>query len=136
MTSLWSRRRTLVTEGRRRIVATGALTAALVAAFAVLAGTSVAAPRVAPVTHPVASVDKAPQPTPASDEYGKPPGYKTKCTTKANAAYRAAIARAKAALAAQLKTCPTQACKTRARNQYKAAVAAALRTKKQNLKLC
>jgi hypothetical protein len=141
MTSFWSRRRALA-ECTRRVVVTGSLIAALLTAFAVLAGASFAGAHVTPagalprVTHPTGPVDTSPQPTPAGDQYGKPSGYKSKCTVKANAAYAAAVAKAKKALAAQLKLSATKAGKQLAVKKYNAALAAAKLKLKQNLKGC
>ena len=127
MTSLWSRPRALAAESIRRIVVTGSLIAVLVAVSAVLASAGYAASHVTSgaVAHPAGPVDTAPQPTPAGDQYGKPSGYKSKCTAKASATYAAAVAKAKKTLALQLKLAKTTAGKSLAAKKYKASVAVA-----------
>ena len=134
MTSFWSRRRTLIT---------GSLTAALVAAITVLAGTAFGAARVNSGVSGVAQVSglakpaaSPPQPTPASDQYGKPPGYKSKCALKADATYKAVVAKANTLLAFKLKHATSPAAKALAVKQYKAAVAAAKAKYKSSLKKC
>jgi len=138
MTSFWSRRRALAAESTRRVVVTGSLIAALLAAFAVLAGAGYAASHVTPsaVVHSAGPVDTAPQPTPAGDQYGKPAAFKSKCTVKANASYGKTVASAKKTLAAKLKLCTTKACRALAKKQYSVALAAAKSKLKHSLGAC
>jgi hypothetical protein len=128
MTSFWSRRRALTT---------GSLAAALVLAVTVLAGTAFGAAHMnSGVSGVATAVASPPPPTPASDQYGSSPGYKSKCAVKATATYKAALATAKTVLAAKAKKCTTKTCTWLAAQKYKAAIALALVKEKQSLKIC
>jgi hypothetical protein len=130
MTSFRSRPRALAAESIRRIVVTGSLIAALATVFAVLAGAGYAASHVTPAGA------LASPPSPAGDQYGKPSGYKSKCTLKANAGYNAAVAAAKKTLNKQLALAQTKAARALAVKQFNLAVKLAKQLRQQSVGAC